>query len=903
MKTHLLVHETVQTSAMDCGPAALKSLFESFGIHISYGRLREACQTDVDGTSIDTLEQVANQLGLEAEQIMLPPDHVLFSPAHALPAIAVVRLPNALTHFILVWNHLGTFVQVMDPAVGRRLLTARSFLNSLYLHTFPVTAASWREWAGTDEFIQPLESRLEQLGIATTSRARCIEQALSKSEWYPLAALDAAIRMVNGIVSSGGLKRGNCTESVVETFWKQALEQGYANSGISTPYWFVRPAPPDDQGQEQLYLHGALLLRVRYKTTELKSAGQTDAADTAKSLSPELAATLAERPTTPGLELFKLLAADGIFTPLGVSISLILSAGVVVIEALLFWLLINSRLTTGLVAQNSNLYALTFAVVTLVLIIDWQSTSYLLRLGHKIETRLRWAFMYKIPRLGDRYFRSRLSSDMAERSHSIYRIHYFSEVAGKILFSIFEALFTTVGMLWVSPGHVLPILLAGFFAVSLPLFAFPLLAEQDLRVRVHVGALSRFYLDALLGLVTLRAHRAERAVRREQETVLREWQRAATGNLNVLVAFQAVQITLVLSCLAWLLVSVLSENVATTSILLLTYWGLRLPVVGREIMRYFQHYLSHRNLMLRLLEPLGAPESGDPVAAMGTTPKHAQSSSLPQGTAISMENVHVKAAGHTVLSGISLEIEPASQVAIIGPSGAGKSSLVALLLGWHQPAEGMVSVDGTPLDAAKLEQLRKETVWVDPAVQLWNKSLAENLRYGSKVEQTERLAWAIEQAELLSVIEQLPDGLNSSLGESGALVSGGEGQRVRLARGMLRSGVRLVILDEPFRGLAREQRRTLLAKARQLWQGATLICITHDVRETCDLDRVYVMEGGQIVEQGCPSALLEQPTSRFKAMLDAEQTVQQELWSGSFWRRWYMQQGHLQEMEHTIANE
>src|ERR687887_1371172 len=93
----LLATEVVQTSAMDCGPAALKCLLEGFGIPVSYGRLREACQTDVDGTSIDTLEEVAVQLGLEAEQVMLPVDHVLLPEAQVLPAIVVVRLPSGVT--------------------------------------------------------------------------------------------------------------------------------------------------------------------------------------------------------------------------------------------------------------------------------------------------------------------------------------------------------------------------------------------------------------------------------------------------------------------------------------------------------------------------------------------------------------------------------------------------------------------------------------------------------------------------------------------------------------------------------------------------------------------------------------------------------------------------------------
>src|SRR5512132_2008540 len=95
----LLAAEVVQTSAMDCGPAALKCLLEGFGISVSYGRLREACQTDVDGTSIDTMEEVAQQLGLRAEQIMVPLDHVLLSEAQVLPAIIVVQFANGLTHF------------------------------------------------------------------------------------------------------------------------------------------------------------------------------------------------------------------------------------------------------------------------------------------------------------------------------------------------------------------------------------------------------------------------------------------------------------------------------------------------------------------------------------------------------------------------------------------------------------------------------------------------------------------------------------------------------------------------------------------------------------------------------------------------------------------------------------
>ena len=134
--------EVVQTSGMDCGPAALKCLLEGFGIPVSYGRLREACQTGVDGTSIDTLEEVAVRLGLEAEQIVLPVDHLALPEARALPAIVVTLQPGGVTHFVVVWRRVGRWVQVMDPAQGRRWLSLEALERELYVHATEV-AADW----------------------------------------------------------------------------------------------------------------------------------------------------------------------------------------------------------------------------------------------------------------------------------------------------------------------------------------------------------------------------------------------------------------------------------------------------------------------------------------------------------------------------------------------------------------------------------------------------------------------------------------------------------------------------------------------------------------------------------------------------------------------------------------
>ena len=115
---------------------------------MSYGRLREACQTEVDGTSIETLEELASGLGAPVEQVLLPKDSVLLEEAQALPAIAVLCLPNGSAHFAVVWSVAFGVAQVMDPAHGRRWLSREKLLEELYEHVMTVPAHEWRDWAG-----------------------------------------------------------------------------------------------------------------------------------------------------------------------------------------------------------------------------------------------------------------------------------------------------------------------------------------------------------------------------------------------------------------------------------------------------------------------------------------------------------------------------------------------------------------------------------------------------------------------------------------------------------------------------------------------------------------------------------------------------------------------------------
>jgi ATP-binding cassette subfamily B protein len=546
--------------------------------------------------------------------------------------------------------------------------------------------------------------------------------------------------------------------------------------------------------------------------------------------------------------------------------------------------------------------ALSATVITLLLgllVLELPVAGGLRRAGARLEERLRSLYLRKIPRLPDRYFQSRPVSDMAERAHLLHRLRGLPALGGEIVRVTIEIAVITAGLAWLDPRGAPLAIALGLVALVIPFAAEPAVAERDLRMRNHAGALGRFYLDGLLGLLAVRTHGAEPALAREHRDRLAAWIAAAREALAAALGAEAIETLLGLA----LAVRLLSRFFAAPgagdpgTALLLVYWALSLPALGQELGALMQQIPGQRNLTLRLLEPLGAPED-DPRAAAAAPASPIDEAGERAGVRVELDDVRVVAAGHQILEVGALALAPGEAVAIVGASGAGKSSLVGLLLGWHRPATGIVRVDGAPLDGAGITALRRRTVWVDPAVYLWNRSLGHNLAFGlaaTPEELSDALSVAIDDAELSEVVRRLPQGRETPLGEAGGLVSGGEGQRVRFGRGLLRARPRLVILDEPFRGLGRDQRHALLERARRRWSSATLLCVTHDIAETASFPRVLVISDGRIVEDAAPAELLARPASRYAALAEAERRVRANAWSGERWRRLRIENGRVVE--------
>jgi ABC-type bacteriocin/lantibiotic exporter with double-glycine peptidase domain len=917
-RRRLLAPEVIQTSAMDCGPAALKCLLEGFGVPVSYGRLREACQTSVDGTSIDTLETVAGLLGLDAQQIMLPVEHVVAPGADALPAIAVLRLPSGMTHFVVLWRRVGPYLQVMDPARGRRWVRVSALLGDLLVHTQSVDADAFREFVVDAGFREPLAERLRRLlGKRRAAALRpLLDGAAADASWAPMARLDAAARALQSLVAARALRRGAEADRLLRALLEPSAAAAVAS--VLDAHASAGPVPGgqsgnggdgDQSGQSnqagqsgqaspgsaaQVWFKGAVLVRIAGR----RAAPSDGASDP---LPADLAAALDDRP----LALWRTLVA--LWNPgarkLGFALAvlaLLAAVGTIAEVVLARPLLSSNQATAGAGVSSAGLIALCVVVFGL-LAFELPLALGARGLGRALDLGLRRAFLRKLPRLGDRYFASRPVSDMAERAHQLHRVRLLPGLAAQLGRAVFELVLTTVAIVWLYPRGA-PVAF-GLLAVAciVPALGLPVLAERDLRLRTHSGSLMRFYLDALLGLSAVRTHGAERAVVREHDDRLGEWRRAGRDMIRASLTVESVVVAIsALGAGVLVMASVDTLPAGPTraaTALLLLFFALGLPMQAARLIALVRQLPDHRNVTLRLIEPLGAPEERSVSDERGVSEQQIASQPERLPVALAFEAVSVEAGGHPVLTNVSLVVEAGAHVAVIGASGAGKSTLIGLLLGFHRPSEGRVLVDGRSLDGVtgELASLRADTVWVEPGVQLWNRSIFDNIAYGTdRAPSAAEVARSLADAELAELVGRLPAGIDTPLGEGGGLLSGGEGQRVRLARELIRvPHPRLVLLDEPFRGLDRGTRLRLLSRVRARWAGATLIAATHDIEHTTTFSRVVIVDAGRIAEDGDPRVLAATEGSRYRGLLDAEARVHQQRWSRSQWRRVVVRDGHV----------
>lgn len=215
---------------------------------------------------------------------------------------------------------------------------------------------------------------------------------------------------------------------------------------------------------------------------------------------------------------------------------------------------------------------------------------------------------------------------------------------------------------------------------------------------------------------------------------------------------------------------------------------------------------------------------------------------------VQLKAVTLRLAGRDVLSGVDLDLPPRSRTALIGPSGAGKSSVARLLLGFLTPDDGAVLVDGVPLHDLDPDAWRASIAYVPERPFLLPGSVLDNVRLGRADATLPEVQEALRRAHVLDVVERLPHGLQTQLGEDGARLSGGERLRIALARAFVKDAA-LLVLDEPTAHLDPESEAAVLAALDEVAEGRTVVTITHRTAPLALHDAVVTIEDGATAER------------------------------------------------------
>ena len=240
------------------------------------------------------------------------------------------------------------------------------------------------------------------------------------------------------------------------------------------------------------------------------------------------------------------------------------------------------------------------------------------------------------------------------------------------------------------------------------------------------------------------------------------------------------------------------------------------------------------------------------------------------GGAIRFEQVSFRyQAGRSILDRVSFEVPPGKKVAVVGASGAGKSTLVKLLFRFYDPSAGRILIDGQDIAEVTRESLRRAIGIVPQDTVLFNDTLLENLRYGKPGASDAEVAEAASMAHLDEFLVQLPDGWQTRVGERGLKLSGGEKQRVSIARTILKRPP-ILVFDEATSSLDSRSEQAILKALREIALNHTSLVIAHRLSTVVDADRILVLDQGRIVEQGGHRELLALG-GRYAALWAAQQ--------------------------------
>ncbi len=361
-------------------------------------------------------------------------------------------------------------------------------------------------------------------------------------------------------------------------------------------------------------------------------------------------------------------------------------------------------------------------------------------------------------------------------------------------------------------------------------------------------------IDSLLNYETVKYFNNEQYEAQTYDTFLATWEQARLKNRLSLLALnsgQALIIACAITALMWLGANevvtgelTIGELVMINAYMIQLFLPLNfLGFVYREIRRA----LTDLENMLGLLNTF--PKVADSETA--------QPLALKNG-AISFENVSFSYdSKRPILKNVSFNVNPGAKVAVVGASGAGKSSLARLLYRFYELSSGAIRIDNQAINTVTLASLRKAIAIVPQDTVLFNTSIRENIHYGRPSASEDEVNKAINMAHLTDFINSLDKGDKTLVGERGLKVSGGEKQRIAIARAILKQSP-ILIFDEATSALDSQSEQAILSAMQEVASNHTSIVIAHRLSTITDADTIIVLKAGEVVEQGKHDELLMQ---------------------------------------------
>ncbi len=511
------------------------------------------------------------------------------------------------------------------------------------------------------------------------------------------------------------------------------------------------------------------------------------------------------------------------------------------------------------------LAALLIVAITRALVL-WAGEIAASRLAQRVKTGLRERLFAHLIALGPAYTRGERSGDLVVTAITAideldaYVSQYIPQLALAVLLPL-------ITLLIVFPLDLLSGVVLLLTAPVIPFFMVligSLASAQSRRQWTQLSRMSAHFLDVLQGLATLKLFGRSRE---QSRTIAQSSAQFRDATMSVLrIAFLSALALEMLATISTAIIAVeiglrllagrLAFDEAFFILILAPEYYLPLRLLGT----HFHAGVSGATAAQRIFavlesEPSVPVESPAPAGAL----LRAAGSPAPLAApvpAIRFENVFYAYDGgqRPALNGVSLAIEPGQRVALVGPSGAGKSTAIQLVLRFIEPTAGRITVGDHDLRHLPPDAWRERIAWVPQRPYLFAASVADNIRLGWPDAPLDAVMRAAQQAHADTFIDALPGGYDTPLGERGLRLSGGQAQRIALARAFLRDAP-LLILDEATANLDPETESLLQAALRALMAGRTALIIAHSLSTVQDADRIVVFDGGRVAESGTHAAL------------------------------------------------